>query len=554
MTAPSVVIPEDFQRPRRSPRAALVVPELKLPAHHHDGPCGCEPSVAYIRVSSAAGRERIVSPEIQLKEIARYARDNGLRIIAIKFDLKSGKSTKGRKIEEIVAEIKAGQYRHVSLWKWSRWGRNTKESLEMIAAVKAVGGRVESAETAFNGHSPTDKMLRNFMLVQAEWQADIIGDTWRSTHKLRREAGLPHSGKDRFGYLYRDRRYWIIPAEAAVLLDAYDRYVKGVSLKQLTREWNAQGLFTMMGGQWTPQTLGKMLDTGFAAGYIRERSAPTDKPSNRITGYDVWRKGTHEAIISEDLWQAYRGKREAQAALPPRLRAAVHALSGLVFCGLCGRRMNTKYFGVPRVHNWVCHFRTPYHTEQNVCVSNKIAMDRVRGWIREFVVEADTQKSERADKVTADARETVPSVKSDADVCMERLAAIARRKKRLLAMSLASEEDDETMEMEFREAKSELDREEREIRIELARAKAQVSTNPEVFYPAFSALDAHWDDLLPSDHRDALTKVIGMVQVFPRESRRLADSPLRVKVVAAWEMAEWGDAWLAERRRWHESR
>jgi len=526
---------------------------LALPLHHHEGSCGCVPTVGYIRVSRATGKSKIVSPEIQLSAIEMDARLNGRRIVDLRFDInKSGKSLDGRALHGIVKDIKDGLYHIVSVWKWSRWGRDTLDSLQMILAVDAVGGQVVSATEAHETKTPSGELVRDLMLVIATYQGKLIGEGWRDVHALRRSAGLPHNGRNRFGYQYIDAHYVIDDYEGPILKDTYERYIAGATIYRLTREFNERGLWTSFGGRWTDQSLSKMLDTGFGAGYIRERSDPSHKPANSIGNYDLWRKGEHDPIIDEETWLAYRARREARAATPVRLRNPTHILSGLMFCALCGRRISTKYLGVKAAHNWVCKHRAAYHPDLAVSVSNIIALGAMRDWVRKILAE-DTHES-RAAEVTAEARAIAagaPKAKTDVDESEAELAKVVGRLRRLKIAYVDEGGDD----LEFKRRKAELLADERTARADLARARAATTKTQgrSALIPAFTMLNNEWDQYPKATLQAMLAEIVGMVRVFPRASTRTSESALRVEVVPAWEMSVWGDAWLSERRRWQSS-
>lgn len=506
-------------------------------------------------MSSTRGKDKIVSPDIQLAAIDLDARLNGRRIVDLRFDVnKSGKSLEGRALLSIVADIRAGKYSVISVWKWSRWGRNTLDSLQMILKVDEVGGQVVSATEAYDTKTPTGELVRDLLLVIATWQGKIIGESWRDVQSLRREAGLPHSGHTRFGYQYIDGRYVIDQHEAPVLKETYERYVAKWSLNKLVVDLNARGFWTSAGGNWTIEGLGRMLDTGFAAGLIRERSKPAmqKKRGNHIGNYDIWRTGAHEPIISEELWQAYRAKREERAAMPPRLREPTHALSGLMFCGICGRRICTKYMGVTSIHSWVCPHRSAYHPELSISITNRIALGVVRDWVRTIVAE-DTNESRSAEVTAkAEAIEAEQSqTKTDVDECLARLARVAAKMRRLKDAFIEEGEDD----ADFRRRKQVLLAEERAVRADLVRARLTATEDQgrQASIAAFVALDKEWDSYPKATLHALLAEVVGMVRVFPRTSPRRVDSASRVEVVPAWEMATWGDAWLSERRFWQSS-
>lgn len=530
--------------------ATLDLPDL--PDHHHRGPCECVATCAYIRVSDVAGRdEKLVSPDVQLRYIGNDAKVRNRRVVKLIFDIdESGQTFENRSVSEVLTDIKAGVYRHVTLWKWSRWGRALEQSLAWLRQVESVGGKVDSATEDFDQATATGLMGRNLMLLLADWQSQVIGETWRGVHENRRSKGLPHSGRRRFGYDYvtfeepnpsggparNIKKYVKNVAEGALLAAAYKAYVNGSSLRQLTKDWNTKGITTTRGKRWTEQALGKMLDTGFGAGLIRERSCPGDKPANRLSNYDVWRAGAHEPWIDSDLWDKYKRKREAQADLPPRARAAVHAVSALLFCGECGRRLTTKYQGRNRTHQWTCLSRAAFHPDVHVGVSNAMILDHVRGWIGGRIhggegVEAEALRLEAARNAT-----------SDVGRLGKELERIEGRLERLLDLHL----DGALSRDKYDQRKSADEARARCLRAELSDAEKRSSVVRVDLDFAFASLDAHWDSFEPVDHREAIGSVIAGIVISP--GRGKIELPARVQVFEGWRSAEFS-SWLEARRK-----
>lgn len=525
-----------------------------LPAHHHADECNCLPTVAYIRVSKVGNRERIVSPEVQLQAIVKHAISSNLRIIRLVFDInKSGQNFDREALNKVVADLQAGEYHHITVWKWSRWGRTMRGSLEMLATVEEYGGKVESATEPFDQDTASGEYNLNNTLAMAAMQGRVIGETWRGVQNNRRSAGLPHAGRGRFGYDYADQTYTIYEPEAAVLRWAYEQYVAGLSLKKLVQEINAIGHRTTLDGKFTDQSLARVMDTGFAAGLIRERSPQVLnklrkqklKPGNSIKDYDVWREGSQPTIISLELWQQYRDKRLRQADLPPRARKAVHALSSLLLCGLCARTMVTKYSGSARQHQWICPWVKTYHPGRSVTVSNASALTVVRGWLGE------RSTPEWADEVARRRVADNSRGKSESDRLRQELAqlekelathdALFKEASRLNAPSERTLTRHLKQRMQY-----ERDIDSLSDRIEAIPAVSADLPN----YRAFKALSDVWDsEYSPAVQRELLSKVVGMVLVSPladpKVRGRVAD---RLRVVPAWEMSADWEEWIAVRR------
>lgn len=522
-------------------------PELK---HHHLEPCDCEPTIAYIRVSMVGNREHMISPDIQLDAIVQDAKLKNKKIVKVVPDIdKSGRTFRRRSIDKVIADIKAGVAKSVTVWKWSRWGRNLEYSLVYLSMTKKAGGRVDSATDDIDQSTATGRFSRDMIMRVDELNSDLIGEGWESAHAVRRENGLPHSGRRRFGYDYvgetGSRKFVKNVDEAPILKALYKKYLAGVSLRKLAKELNDAGLRSTRGGLWTLQALGQMLDTGFAAGFIRERSSELrtemgDKIRNNLASFDIWRRGTQPPIIDEKTWEKYREKRKAQAALPPRSRSAVHALSTLLFCALCARRMITHYSGRCRQHQWVCSWTQTFHPETSVTIGNAGALLVVRAWVL-----ANTKP--RADGESVDElRERILKAANRADRTRAQVNAEIKRWLTKIDRLVDMRTDGEIGKETFLHRKAEYEQHVNDRRSELEELADTVGADGKPGFETFKTLDGLWDEIPPTELNALLQSVVGMVVVSPGASRR-TDPCDRLDVVGRWDL-ESRQRWLAARR------
>jgi site-specific DNA recombinase len=530
--------------------------------HHHVGPCSCEPTLAYIRVSKVGKRQIIISPDIQFSAIVENCRVKSKRIVGVVTDIdKSGRTFIKRSVDGAIRDLANGVAKSITVWKWSRWGRNLEYSLAYLAEVQRVGGRVDSATDDIEQITATGRFSRDLVMRVDQLNSELIGESWQATHSQRREDGLPHSGRERFGYQYlpaagRDQpaRYEPLEPGATALKGAYERYVAGTGMRPIAKWLNGQGLRTTSGGSWTRESVASMLDTGFAAGWIRERSEGLlaqhramqedgKYVRNTITGFDIWRAGSHAAVISEDLWQAYKAKRLAQAQIPSRLKGGTppHALSALMFCALCSRRLSTAYPGNSRVHTWRCSRGDAYHPGVSVSITNKRALDIVRAWVGRMAEPASVNVDELARHALAsDGRSSRTAAQIQADIraelrALDNLLDMAARK-------VVSEE-------RYTARAAEYEARVAELRAEQA---ALTETPGRPGYEAFGALEATWDDALghePGLLNEPLSRVLAFVVVSPAEGRgREHDATDRVDLVGRWEEDSRSE-WLERARR-----
>ncbi len=479
-------------------------------------------AVAYIRISEMGDRtaKDLISDKAQLHEIQQHARRYGYEIVEVMSDLdETGRDFSRRKVAKIIEMVRGGEIEVVLLWKWSRWGRNTNQSLMYIAQLEQAGGRVEAATEHFDTETSYGKFGRGLFLLLAELQSDQIGDGWKDTQEFRRRLGLPHTAAPRFGYRYnRDAdpapRYEVHEEEAKLLRSAYERFVADVmSIRGLAMEWNRLGVKTTQGGAWGATSMRTMLDTGFGAGWIRERSKQPKQGqpnSRRPEAFDVWREGSHDAVISTELWEAYQRKRKAASRIPPAARVPKHGLSGMLFCPRCGQTMKAHLSGPEcRYVQWVCRAGVD-RLHPPVTISNIRAEKVIMSWLADQAQggESVTEDAQRLVDQQHAAEREVGALRSD-------LAAAERKFQRLQKLWL-----DGDFTKEFYEAqKASLGGEVTDLRERLDVAEARDSRSaqrPEV--AAFVGLQRRWRDY-PAAHRRAalLTLLAGAVVVSKRD-------------------------------------
>lgn len=532
--------------PRKRGIRAAEVALPKLSAHWHPSGCKCELARPYIRVSKVGSREQVISPELQLSAIENYARTHNLRLLPPVCDInRSGRTFRKRSVDKLIKEVEEGICQRIVLWKWSRWARNTEESAKYLKYVRDAGGRVDSATEDFDQETAIGKLQLGIMREFDTYTSNVMQETWLGVHARRREAGLPHGGRDRFGYDYIELRdgdgiltgkaYVKNDREAEIVKELYRAYNSGQSYNKLLVYMKSTGTTTTLGGQWTAQGIARMMDTGFAAGLIRERSTPSEKPSNSIKDYDVWRPGVHDAIIDRKTWEAYKARRVRQAGLPPRLRKPAHELSGLMFCVLCRRRLVTKYGGVGRTHQWQCAWQKAFHPGVAVTVNNRLALEALRAWVRELVGD-EINMSALRHRAVAELTATKDQHKSEQQLLKEEIQELQDKIENLLDLA-------ETVKGPARER----------IDARLALYSAQIDTLKERLAPeppqvrvfeeadqeAFRELDSVWDELPSEVINEALGRLISRIEVAPRSQRSSRKSAAdRVLPVGLWERPE----------------
>jgi len=475
------------------------------------------PRKAIIYVRQSTQKEESISPETQVEHCMTACRRSGYEVVGepiIDLNL-SGRSFKRRSINPIIDRVGDGQANVVMVWKWSRWGRNLVESLLCLAELKQAGGQLESATEPIDATTPAGRFSVTQMLAIAEFQSDQIGESWRDAKRsMIFKKHLPPSAGPRFGYSYDRSRKMYFPDEVAGLLlhTAYRRYVSGASFHELTGIIRRAGVPTTRGNPMGEAALRWSMDSGFAAGLIK-----LDKPEALLTeeqldDLDVKAKeplflpGAWEPVIDMDLWRDYGARRRERHVVPRRARNPKQALSSLLRCAGCGRRMVFR----PERDRWQCS-HSVYKGTTNPCpvkvtVDGAEALAFARAWVRAHKegsgvhAESLIQRRFQAQKAGA-----------HLDALAREVTRAEDRRKNLLNLAA----DGTLTKLEVRDGLDAIKVELEGAQSNLAFAKRQAAVADLPENHSFGALDAAWERMSPPVLNRGMLEVMDALFIYP---------------------------------------
>jgi hypothetical protein len=141
--------------------------------------------------------------------------------------------------------------------------------------------------------------------------------------------------------------------EAEVVRMIFDMYVnQDMGRVTIAKRLNELGIKPMNGGLWAQDTIKSMLENEHYIGKVKWNHRKTvvvveegeirkTQPKAKIGEYLVY-EGKHEAIISDELFQAARTKQGRNHRAKPNTKIR-NPLAGLVFCQ-CGRAMSLRTY------------------------------------------------------------------------------------------------------------------------------------------------------------------------------------------------------------------
>jgi DNA invertase Pin-like site-specific DNA recombinase len=308
---------------------------------------------AYIRVSDE--RQDEYSPDSQLKKIREYAAKEGYQIpddYVFYDDGISGKSTRKRgefNLMIAVAKEKNHPFDKIYVWKFSRFARNQEESLVYKNLLRKHDVSVVSVSEPLPDGVYGDLIERIIEWMDEFYLTNLSTEVRRGmTEKASRgEPTCPPP----FGYVMRDGRYY--PDEdsgkADVVREIFRRYADGEGMREIAVTIGARGVRTRYGKMPENRWIEYMLNNPCYIGYIRwSRDGVRAVAKRDYTNDNIMTvQGSHEPLVSRELWDAVKVRLEEQARLYPaharREQPVNFSLKGLVRCSACGATLIMAY-------------------------------------------------------------------------------------------------------------------------------------------------------------------------------------------------------------------
>jgi DNA invertase Pin-like site-specific DNA recombinase len=172
----------------------------------------------------------------------------------------------------------------------------------------------------------------------------------RRKHQALQQAGIPVGGRRPFGW--QDDKRTLHPAEAPVLRAACERILAGGPLSGIVARWNADGITTVTGKQWTRSKLYYVLRNPRICG-LRARKVEQYDPERNRQFYDMELvrdansqpiKGQWEPIVSVQEWEALTAIVGRNHDHSYDFNSRKYLLTGVMRCGKpeCGHELRAR--------------------------------------------------------------------------------------------------------------------------------------------------------------------------------------------------------------------
>ena len=258
------------------------------------------------------------------------------------------------------------------------------DTLNTVRMLKGMGIGIIFEKEGFDTRKATDEFLLTIFSGLAQAESESI-----SANIKRGKEWSAAQGKVTFAYGsflgYRkgpDGRPEIVPEEAAVVKQIYDRFLSGESFQQIALALQAQGIKTPKGcDEWSYTTIRSILRSEkYKGDALLQKTYIEDCISKRVRVNrgelpQYYIENSHDAIIGRKTWDKVQeelarraGKRkvkEVGTKTEQGKYSSKYALTDLLVCGDCGtpyRRVTWSRNGTKRIV-WRCINRLDYGTK-----------------------------------------------------------------------------------------------------------------------------------------------------------------------------------------------
>lgn len=305
-------------------------------------------AAVYARVSTKAQAEKEASIPEQVEKCTELARSLGSTQVTPYVDEGfSGADSSRPALRQLLEDTKAGRYVLVVCYSVDRWARDLADQLACAREIERFA-RLEFV-THPMGHGPEDVLFFQMRGAFAQFERALIRQRTAMGRRRKADKGQMVIPSGPFGYRYNGDKeapeLFLHETEAAVVRKIFAMVVdEGLGKEAIRRRLWAEGCPSPKGSKtWGVSTIGRILRNPTYKGEFynfKWRTVNENGRSRRVArNQSEWRMVKVPAIVSPAIWEQAQERLKENGKVARRGRKYEYLLTGMCFCGHCGRRL-----------------------------------------------------------------------------------------------------------------------------------------------------------------------------------------------------------------------
>lgn len=304
----------------------------------------------YVRYSSANQTEQSI--EGQIRVCTDFCQRHGFRIKEIYADRATSASKDIEKRVEFLRMIKDSEkstFQAVIVYKLDRFARSRYDSANYKYRLKKNGVQLISA-TENISNDPEGIILESVLEGMAEFYSAELS---QKINRGMKESAYKHNsigGVIPLGYKSEGKKLVIDEETAPIVREAFEMYAEGHSVAEICRLFNARGYKTSKGARFGKSSFSKMFHNERYIGVYQY--------------HDYRAEDAIPAIIDKKLYYQVQARMKSNSKAPGQHKAKrVYLLSGKLYCGHCGSRMNASSNSTSGYTYYECYGKKNLHVD-----------------------------------------------------------------------------------------------------------------------------------------------------------------------------------------------
>ena len=259
----------------------------------------------------------------------------------------------------MMEDCRKGRIDRILVKSSSRFARNTKESLEAVRELAALGVSVYFEEQNIDTAQVSGEVLIAMFAALAQRESEAISKRRRWSYQVQMKKGQFNTCQAPIGYRLDGRELEVIPEEAKVVQRIFREYLSGRNSRELARMLNEENV---LGLDWKYNTIDYILQNErYAGNALLQKRYTTDTlpfclKKNRGERPQYFVEDINEAIVSQKIFDKAQALRRERRVAQGQMHNKV---SQHMRCS-CGSPIRAKQ--VRDRWYWVCCWHDERHT------------------------------------------------------------------------------------------------------------------------------------------------------------------------------------------------